>query len=388
MSKHLIATIPGDGIGPEVIGEARKVLDAAARALSIQLEWREFPFGAEYVLSTGHSIIDSDLDDLAKCDDILLGALGDPRVPEKLLQTGGVLKTRFHFDQYVNLRPIKLYPGVDSPLRGKGPADIDFYVVRENSEDFYISLGDHFTGSSHRSDICLKRRGYVADFGIEIKVDPAQEMGFHIGAMTSGGAERVARYAFELAKKKGMHRVTSVDKVNVLGEMYEIWRSSVNRVAKDYPEIKLEFTLVDAITMFFVRRPEHYQVVVAPNLFGDIITDLAAGLIGGMGMAPGANINPEGGPSMFEPIHGSAPDIAGKGIANPVAAILAGGMMLEHLGEEIGARLVEKAVSQVLEERRVRTPDLGGRSSTSQVGDEIATRVLRLSEQRAASSEQ
>jgi 3-isopropylmalate dehydrogenase len=380
MSKHVIGVIPGDGIGPEVIGEARKVLDAAGRVAGIQWEWREFPINAERALRSGVGVTDQDLDEMAKTEELLLGALGDPRVSEKIMQTGSVLRTRFHFDQYINLRPVKLYPGVDSPLRDKEPGDIDFYVVRENSEDFYISLGDHFEGRDYRGTIQLKRRLYTADFGLEIKVEPGQKMGFHIGALTAAGAERVARYAFNLAKRKGMHRVTAVDKVNVLGEMYDIWRESIKKVASDYPDIELEFTLVDAITMFFVRRPEHYQVVVAPNLFGDIITDLAAGLVGGMGMAPGGNINPEGGPSMFEPIHGSGPDIAGRGIANPVAAILAGGMMLEHLGEEKAAALVDKAVSDVLGERRVRTPDLGGRSSTSQVGDAIAARVLAMGE--------
>ncbi len=380
MPKHVIAVIPGDGIGPEVIGEARKVLEAAGRVTDIQWEWRDIPINAERALKTGEGATEQDLDEMAKTEDILLGALGDPRVSEKIMQTGSVLKTRFHFDQYVNLRPVKLYPGVDSPLQGKKAGDIDFYVVRENSEDFYISLGDHFEGSSHHSNIQLKRHLYTANFGMEVRVEPSQKMGFHIGAITAAGVERVARYSFDFAKRKGMTRVTAVDKVNVLGEMYDIWRESISKVAAEYPEIQLEFTLVDAITMFFVRRPERYQVVIAPNLFGDIITDLAAGLVGGMGMAPGANINPQGGPSMFEPIHGSGPDIAGKGIANPVAAILAGGMMLEHLGEERAAKLVETAVSELLGERRVRTPDLGGHNSTSQVGDAVAARVLALGE--------
>ncbi|MHB8991777.1 MAG: isocitrate/isopropylmalate dehydrogenase family protein [Chloroflexota bacterium] len=380
MSKHVIAVMSGDGIGPEVVGEAQKVLEAAGQVAGIQWEWREILVNAERALKTGYGVCEQDLEEIAQTEDILLGALGDPRVSEKIMQTGGVLKTRFHFDQYVNLRPVKLYPGIDSPLKDKKAGDIDFYVVRENSEDFYISLGDHFEGSGYRGDILLKRNLYTANFGMDVRVDPPQKMGFHIGAMTAAGAERVARYSFELARRKGMSRVTAVDKVNVLGEMYEIWRESVKKVARDYPEIELEFTLVDAITMFFVRRPEHYQVVIAPNLFGDIITDLAAALVGGMGMAPGGNINPEGGPSMFEPIHGSAPDIAGKGIANPIAAILAGGMMLEHLGEEKAAALVEKAVGEVLGKREIRTPDLGGRSSTTQVGDAVAARVLALGE--------
>ena len=379
MPAHSIAVIPGDGIGPEVTAQAIRALNAAGEVTGIEWDWREFPFGAERVLATGISVSDEDLAEVGKADAILLGALGDPRVPEKLLQTGGVLKTRFHFDEYVNLRPVKLYPGIDSPLRDKQPGDIDFYIVRENSEDFYISLGDHFEGASHHSSIELKRNLYSANFDVKIDVAPPQKMGFHLGAMTATGSERVARYGFELARKKGLRRVTAVDKVNVLGEMYEIWRDSVRKVAADYPEIELEFTLVDAITMFFVRRPEHYQVVIAPNLFGDIISDLAAGLVGGMGMAPGANINPDG-ISMFEPIHGSGPDIAGKGIANPVASILAGAMMLDHLGDERAARLVEKAVGQVLGERKVRTPDLGGRSTTTQVGDAIADRILTLGE--------
>ncbi|MGI5835545.1 MAG: isocitrate/isopropylmalate dehydrogenase family protein [Chloroflexota bacterium] len=378
MSKHTVSVIPGDGIGPEVIAEAQKVLSAAGRVAGIHWDWRFFPIGAKRTIETGVVITDSELDEIGKTEAILFGALGDPRVSEKLLQIAGVLRLRFHYDQHVNLRPIKLYPGIDSPLKGKDPGDIDFYVVRENSEDFYISLGDHFDGNRHETELTLNRRLYKAKFEIEAEVSPPQKLGFHLGAITAAGTERAARYAFELARKKGFRRVTAVDKANVLIEMYELWRETIDKVAADYPEIELEYTLVDAITMFFVRRPEHYQVVLAPNLFGDIITDLAAALVGGLGLAPGGNINTEGTPSMFEPIHGSAPDIAGKGIANPVAAILAGKMMLEKLGEEKAALLVDRAVSGVLGERSIRTPDLGGRNSTVEVGDAIANRVLAL----------
>jgi len=378
MSSHTIALIPGDGVGPEVIAEAKKVLEAVGRVAGIRWEWREFPFGAQHFLDTGAAASDAELDEVAKTEAILFGAVGDSRVPERETQAGCILKMRFRFDQYANLRPCKLYPGVDGPLRDREPRDIDFLVVRENSEDFYIGLGDHFKGDRYLGKLSLKRRLYSADLDMRIEVNPPQEMAFQVGAMTARGAERVARYAFELARKKGLRRVTAVDKANVLTEIYDPWRSSVSKVALDYPEIELEFVLVDALAMFFVRRPEWYQVVLAPNLFGDVLSDLGAGLIGGMGMAPGGNINPEGGPSLFEPIHGSAPDIRGKGIANPVAAILAGKMMLEELGEGMAAQLVDRAVADVLASRQVRTPDLGGHASTSQMGDAIATRVLAL----------
>lgn len=370
---YKLAVIPGDGIGPEVMREGVKVLRAVAEVTpGLDFEFVNFPYGAEHYLKTGELISQEGLDQLAEMDAIYLGALGDPRVPTGVLEQGILLKLRFHFEQYINLRPVKLYPGVPCPLRGKGPEHIDFYVVRENTEDFYVALGGRVKGRS-KTELEVMRSIYVAKFGLDIDVD-RDEVAYQIGVISRKGAERAIRYAFELARKKGKKRVTSVDKANVLTHAYGLWREVFEQVAKDYPEIETEFTFVDAVAMWFVKNPEWYQVVVTPNMFGDIITDLGAMIQGGMGLAPGGNINPEG-LSMFEPIHGSAPRHAGKNIANPLATILAGKMLLDHLGEEQAAKKVEDAVIEVLKEGKVRTYDLGGRSSTSDVGDAVVAKV-------------
>ncbi len=371
--KHKIAVIPGDGIGPEVIREGVKVLRAAAGVTpGLDLEFVNFPYGAGHYLKTGELVPQEGLDQLAKMDAIYLGALGDPRVQTGILEQGILLKLRFYFEQYINLRPVKLYPGVPCPLRDKRPEDIDFYVVRENTEDFYVGIGGRARGRS-RAQLEVLRSIYRAKFGLDIDVD-RDEIAYQIGIVSRKGTERVIRYAFELARKKGKKRVTSVDKANVLTHVYSLWREVFGQVAKDYPNIETEFAFVDAIAMWFIKNPEWYQVVVTPNMFGDIITDLGAMIQGGLGFAPGGNINPEG-VSMFEPIHGSAPKHAGKNIANPIATILAGQMMLEHLGEVEAANKVEQMVIEVLKEGKVKTRDMGGRSSTSEVGDAIATKL-------------
>lgn len=371
--KHKIAVIPGDGIGPEVIREGVKVLSAVAEVTpGLELEFLNFPYGAEHYVKTGELVPEEGLKELGRMDAVYLGALGDPRVPTGVLEQGILLKLRFHFDQFVNLRPVKLYPGVPCPLRGKGPEHVNFYVVRENTEDFYVAVGGRAKGKS-RAELEVLRSIYAARFGLDLEVD-RDEIAYQIGVVSCKGAERVIRYAFELARKKGKRRVTSVDKANVLSHVYSLWREAFERVARDYPEIETEFSFVDAVAMWFVKNPEWYQVVVTPNMFGDILTDLGAIIQGGMGLAPGGNINPEG-VSMFEPIHGSAPKHAGKNRANPLATILAGQMMLEHLGEQEAADKVERAVAEVLKEGKVRTYDLGGTSGTSEVGDAVAAKV-------------
>lgn len=374
--KHKIAVIPGDGIGPDVIREGIKVLSATAEVTpGLGFEFVEFPYGAKHYLKTKELVPEEGLKKLSKMDAIYLGALGDPRVPTGMLEQEILLKLRFYFEQYINLRPVKLYPGVPCPLKGKGPEHVNFYVVRENTEDFYVAIGGRAKGKS-KAELEVQRSIYTAKFGLNIDVD-RDEIAYQIGVISRKGAERAIRYAFELARRKGKKRVTSVDKANVLTHIYSLWREVFERVAKDYPEIETEFAFVDAVTMWFVKNPEWYQVVVTPNMFGDIITDLGAMIQGGLGVAPGGNINPEG-VSMFEPIHGSAPRHAGKNVANPLAAILAGHMMLEHLGEQKAADRVERAVIDVLKEDKVRTYDLGGKSSTSDVGDAVAARVREI----------
>jgi 3-isopropylmalate dehydrogenase len=384
LAKYSIALIPGDGIGPEVLREGQKVMAAVAEAAKIEWQWKEYPFGADHWLAHRKGLptlmSEEDMVELGKHDAIYFGAVGDPRVPERVEQAGALLYMRFYFDQYINLRPAKLLRGVDSPLKDKKPHDIDFYVVRENSEDFYIGLGARFKGNRHQDNLELKRALYKAKFKVDIDLEPGDELAYQIGAITGKGAERVLRYGFELAKRKGLTRVSAVHKANVLTNIYGLWVETAERVAKEYPGIELELPIVDATTMWFVRRPEWFQVVVAPNMFGDIISDLAASTVGGMGMAPGGNINPDrkAGVSMFEPIHGSAPKYGGQNRANPVATILAGKMMLEHLGEDRAAQMVEQACEDVLEAGKVKTYDLGGKATCSDMGDAIAERVLKI----------
>jgi len=374
--RHKVAVIPGDGVGPEVVREGMKVLKATMETTNgLDLVFEEFPYGGEYYLKTGRLISEDELEELSEFDAIYLGAVGDPRVPPGILEKGVLLAIRFHFDQYVNLRPVKLYPGVPCPLKGKKPEDIDFYVVRENTEDFYIDMGGR-AGKRVEAEHQLKRELYRTKFGLDIEVS-GDEIAYQIGVMSRKGAERVIKYAFELARAENRKRVTAVDKANVLTHIYGLWREAFEEVARGYPDIETEFAFIDAITMWIVKNPEWYEVVVTPNMFGDIITDLGAMIQGGMGLAPGGNINP-GGVSMFEPIHGSAPKHAGKNVANPIASILAGKMMLEELGEREAAAKIEKAVKEVLREGKLRTYDLGGKSKTSEVGDAIANKIRRM----------
>ena len=379
MTTYRIATLPGDGVGPEVLAEGVKLLKAVGEAADLSFDFIEFPYGAEHYLTTGEVLPDKAIDEMGQCGAIYLSAVGDPRVKPGILEQGIILKLRFAFDQWVNLRPIRLYPGVPCPLKNKGPEEINFYVVRENTEDFYIGIGGSFSGVHHSKQLEIKRRAYEGHFRLEVDWHPADEVAYQIGAITRTGSERVIRYAFELARRKGMTKVTSVDKANVMSDMYNFWRKVFKQVASDYPDIETEFTYVDAITMWFIKNPEWFQVVVAPNMFGDIITDLGAMIQGGLGLAPGGNINPDG-VSMFEPIHGSAPKYRGQKVANPIATILAGQLMLEHLGEGEAAMLLDRAVSQVLAEGKVRTRDLGGRASTTEMGDAIVAWVRTLTE--------
>jgi len=369
---YRVAAIGGDGIGPEIIAEGRKVLDAAAERYGFDLAWDEFDIGADRYLKSGELVTEEELKELSRYRAIYFGAIGDERVPPGILEKGILLHLRFCFDLYVNLRPIRLLSGVPTPLAGKGPSDIDFLVVRENTEDFYVGIGSRFRGREKKT-LTIERELYQATFNLDIESD-ADELAYQVGVITREGAERVISYAFDLARQR-KKKLTSVDKANVLSDVYGLWREVFSEVAAMNPGISTEFTFVDAITMWFVKNPEWFDVVVTPNMFGDIITDLGAMIQGGLGLAPGANINP-GGTSMFEPIHGSAPKYKGQNVANPIATVWAGSMLLDHLGEHEAAAAVLKAIERSIAEGVV-TRDMGGTATTSSVGDHLAGILLK-----------
>jgi tartrate dehydrogenase/decarboxylase / D-malate dehydrogenase len=373
MKTHNIALLPGDGIGPEIIAEGRKVIDAVAEKEKFKVKWTEYPFGADHYLATKELLNENALKEMGKMDAIYLGALGDPRVTPGILEKGVLLALRFYFDEYVNLRPIKLLEGIECPLKNKGPKDIDFYVVRENTEDFYVGIGGSIPKGKSKQLLEVKRTLYNVKFNLDIEAD-GDELAYQIGVLSSKGSRRVIKYAFDLAKKKHKTRVTAVDKANVLSNIYGLWRKVFEEVKKEYPGMETDYNFVDAITMWFVKQPEYYQVVVAPNMFGDIITDLGAMIQGGLGLAPGGNINPDG-ISMFEPIHGSAPKYKGMNRANPIATIWAGALMLDEVGEEKAANDIVKAIEEVIKEAKVRTKDMGGTATTSDMGDAIVKKL-------------
>ncbi|HUV83232.1 MAG TPA: isocitrate/isopropylmalate dehydrogenase family protein [archaeon] len=375
MSQYKVPVIAGDGIGPEIIAEGRKVIDAAGEVYGFDVEWIDYPHGADHYLKTGELISEDALKELNTYKNIYLGSIGDPRIEPGVLEKGILLAARFYFDQYINLRPIKLLEGVWCPIKDKTPADIDFTVVRENTEDFYIGIGGRAKKGTSKHELVVARTMYNVKFGLDIESD-SEEIGYQIGMISKEGTQRVIRYAFDLAMKRDKH-VSSVDKANVLSDIYGFWREEFNSVGSEYPDVTTDLNFVDAITMWFVKDPEFFDVVVTPNMFGDIITDLGAMVQGGLGLAPGGNINPKG-TSMFEPIHGSAPKYKGMNRANPIATIWAGAMLVEQMGEKEAADGIVAAIERDIIEAKVLTKDMAGNSTTSEVGDEIARLVKEM----------
>jgi tartrate dehydrogenase/decarboxylase/D-malate dehydrogenase len=343
-----IAVIGGDGIGPEVIDQAVRVIDAAVRHESARLEWNRLPWSTAYYKQHGRMMPADGWEILRQHDAILLGAIGHPDVPDHITLHGLLLPMRRKFDQYVNLRPAYLFDGVQSPLRDKAPGSIDMLVYRENTEGEYTPIGGRqYEGTPH-------------------------EIAIQTNVFTRRGIERIVRAAFEGALKRPRKKLTSITKSNAQTFGMVLWDEVFKAVAREYPDVQSSSLLIDAAAMDFVRKPESFDVVVASNLFGDILTDLSAIVTGSMGLASSANINPERAfPSMFEPVHGSAPDIAGKGIANPLAAILSGALLLDHLKLEKSAAAIRKAVATVLKAGQPRTPDLGGKAGTKEVADAV-----------------
>ncbi|HZT28281.1 MAG TPA: tartrate dehydrogenase [Bryobacteraceae bacterium] len=353
MQTFTIAVIAGDGVGQEVIPQAKRVLEEVARRQKFTFAFQDFDWGSAHYFRWGRMMPAGALDLLQPCDAILLGAVGHPDIPDHTTLNGLLLPIRRAFDQYANVRPAVLYPGVQSPLALRRGEQIDLVVVRENTEGEYAQVG-----------------GFVYSHQPE-------EVAIQTAVFTRRGIERVVRHAFELAVKRNKkRRVTSITKSNAQGYGMVLWDRTFQAVAAEFPDIETESLLVDAAAMNFIRRPESFDVVVASNLFGDILSDLSAIIVGSMGLAASANIDPSRRfPSMFEPVHGSAPDIAGKGIVNPLATILSAGMMLEHLGEAQGAAAVERAVAAVLADGKARTPDLGGASTTQEVTDAVLEKL-------------
>lgn len=351
---HRIAVIPGDGIGNEVISEGIKCLKTLSRiAGNIQFEFEYFPWNSEYYLQHGRMMPEDGLEILKDFDAIYLGAVGDPRIPDDVTLHGLLLPIKFGFDLYVGLRPVYLFPGVESPLTHISEGEIDIVVVRENTEGEYSNVGG-IVGTEDR------------------------QLALQTGLFTRKGIERIVTFAFEYAREKGRKKVTSITKSNAQRYGMILWDRVFREVASRFPEIRTESKLIDAACMDVVRNPKGYDVIAASNLFADILSDLTASVTGGMGLAPGASFNPKDKtyPGFFDPVHGSAPDIAGKGLANPVAAILTAKLMLDYLGEKEAADLLHRAVKQNLSEKKIRTIDLGGRSQTNEVGDDVV-RILK-----------
>ncbi len=369
MTQYKIPVIPGDGIGPEIIREGRKVLEAAGEKFGFDIDWIEYPHGADHYLETGELISEDTLKELSKYRAIYFGAIGDERIKPGILEKGILLNIRFYFDEYINLRPVKLLEGAWTPLRDKTSKEIDFVVVRENTEDFYIGLGGRAKKGKSKKSLEVIRKMYNVKFGLDITSD-SEEIGYQLGLISKEGTRRVIRYAFELSSQRNRH-LSSVDKANVLSDIYGLWREEFTSIASEYPDVKTDFNFVDAITMWFVKNPEWFDVVVTPNMFGDIITDLGAMIQGGLGLAPGGNINPEG-TSMFEPIHGSAPKYKGQNKANPIATIWAGALLLDQIGEKEASAGIVNAIEKNIIKGEVKTYDMGGSNTTSEVGDHIA----------------
>jgi tartrate dehydrogenase/decarboxylase/D-malate dehydrogenase len=351
MKTFNIAVIAGDGIGKEVVPEGIRVLEAAGQRFGFRLQFQAFDWSCETYVQTGKMMPDDGLRQLRPFDAIFLGAVGHPNVPDHVSLWGLLIPIRRTFRQYVNLRPVRLFDGIESPLKKWKPGQIDFTIVRENNEGEYSNIGGRLYEGTD------------------------DEMAVQQTVFTRRGVNRVLRFAFELAGKRKKH-LTSATKSNGIIHTMPFWDECFRSMAADFPDIRTDQFHIDILTAHFVRNPDWFDVVVGSNLFGDILSDLGPAVVGSIGIAPSANLNPEREfPSMFEPVHGSAPDIAGKGIANPIGQIWSGAMMLQHLGIPEAAQAIENAIAEILAEKNVRTPDIGGSASTKELGSAIASRV-------------
>jgi 3-isopropylmalate dehydrogenase len=366
MKNYKIALLPGDGIGPEVTAEAVKAVEAAGEKNGFKVQWATYPFGAAHYNRTGEILPASALDEMGLCDAMMLGAVGDPSVKPGILERGILLKLRFHFDQYINLRPARSYRSVPCPVPLPEGTRIDSVVVRENTEDFYMGIGAVSQKDGFDFSFEAERGLYKLAGQLSADITPPCAAALQIGALTRPGIERVTRYAFDLAKKRGEKEVVLASKANAVPFLYGFLDKETKNAAKAYPDVALKIQNVDALCYRLARNPAAHGVVLCPNLFGDIVSDLASCLIGGLGLSPSANIGDSF--CMFEPVHGSAPDIAGTGKANPIAAILSGALLLENIGEKPAADSIRQAVWDYLSSGKDLPIELGGQSPTQKAG--------------------
>lgn len=368
--KYKIAVFPGDGVGPELINEGMKVIDKAAELDKFGIEWIKYPHSAEHYLETKEALTEKTLKEIKNsCNAIYCGtfdAVNGQKIPSLI---------RNYFEQFASLRPIRLMPSVESALANKSGNEIDFVVIRENTEDFYVGAAGRTKNGKNRHQLDIDNSAFKAKFGLSVEAK-GSEIAYQIGVLSKKGCERIAKYAFDYAKRNGKEKVTAIDKSNML-EFHSLWRESFEKVSKDYQGIAAEFELIDSAAMNFVRQPEKYGVIVAPNMIGDILSDLGTALQGGLAFACRANINPED-VSMFEPTHGSAVKLKGQGIVNPIATIWAGALMLDNIRQSKSSDLIIKAMESVLKEGRTRTQDLGGNNSTAEMGDAVLDKFIEI----------
>jgi len=376
--KYNIAVFPGDGVGPELINEGIKVIDKAAELEKFEIAFIKYPHGTDHYLETKEILSDKALKEIkSSCNAIYCGTFDNTKIDVNIIDRNIPSIIRSYFDDYVSLRPVKLLPSVECPLIGKTYRDINFVVIRENSEDFYIGAHGRTKNGKNKQQIGISKASCKIKINLDIE-SKGNEIAYQIGILSKKGCDRVIRFAFEFAKKNNKNKITFVDKANML-QYYNFWRENIDKIAEEYEGIDYEFNFVDTVAMQLIRQPEKYQVIASPNMFGDILGDLGTVLQGGLSFAAQGNIN-HGGISMFEPIHGSASQLKGKGIVNPIATIWAGALMLESLNQQNAAGLIIKSFESVLKEGRTRTHDLDGNNSTSEMGDAIIDKLIEIHE--------
>ena len=368
--KYKIAVFPGDGVGPELISEGIKVIEKAAELDKFEVEWSNYPHGAEHYLETKEELNEKSLKEIKNsCNAIYCGTF-DIVNGQKISNL-----IRAYFDQSISLRPVKLLPSVESPLATQN--EIDFVIIMENSEEFYVRASGRAKSGKNRHQLEINNGALKAKFGLNIETK-GNEIAYQMGVLSRKGCEKVAKYAFEYAKRKNKSKLISVDKANIM-DCYSLWRECFDKIGKGHDGIGYGFELIDAAVINLIRQPEKYQIIVAPNMFGDILSDLGTTIQGGLLFAAGGNINPEG-ISMFEPVHGSAAKLKGQGIINPIATIWAGALMLDSIGQQKSSDLILNAIESVLKDGRTRTQDLDGNNTTSEMGDAIVDKLIEIHE--------